>query len=187
MQLDSALAVEHVKPKSLYPHLELQWSNFLLSCTNCNSAKLTKDVRLEDYYWPYIDNTTSAFVYLRNGKIEISDSLDEPHKNRAQKTLELFNLNKLPNYLASNRRIPNRIEAWTKAVHALDRLTRFDNPEMREQIIDTATANGYFSIWMTVFENDIDIRQRLIEAFPGTCRECFDPETKPVQRNPEGL
>ena len=45
---------------------------------------------------------------------------------------------------------------------------------MREQILETATGHAYWSIWMTVFEDDPDMRCRFIEAFPGTDKTCFD-------------
>ncbi|MEP7375997.1 MAG: HNH endonuclease [Chitinophagaceae bacterium] len=38
-KLPASLAVEHVQPKDPVPALELEWTNFLLGCTNCNSAK----------------------------------------------------------------------------------------------------------------------------------------------------
>jgi len=48
---------------------------------------------------------------------------------------------------------------------------------MREQIVLTATGHAYWSIWMTVFNDDPDMLQRLINAFPGTCADCFDNAT----------
>lgn len=35
---------------------------------------------------------------------------------------------------------------------------------------------------MTVFAEDADMRQRLITAFTGTARACFDSATRPVPR-----
>ena len=34
--------VEHFKPKSLFPSLAYDWSNYFLACDGCNSAKLDK-------------------------------------------------------------------------------------------------------------------------------------------------
>ncbi len=55
---------------------------------------------------------------------------------------------------------------------------------MREQIVLTATGHAYWSIWMTVFQDDPDMLRRFIDAFPGTCRECFDEQNDyvPVAR-----
>jgi hypothetical protein len=37
---------------------------------------------------------------------------------------------------------------------------------MREQIVATAIGHGYWSVWMTIFHDDIDMVHRLINAFP---------------------
>ena len=59
MHLDASLAVEHIQPKSLYPNLALEWDNFLLACTNCNSTKGDRDIKLNDYFWPHLDTDSS--------------------------------------------------------------------------------------------------------------------------------
>jgi hypothetical protein len=57
--------------------------------------------------------------------------------------------------------------------------------------VRTAQENGFFSIWMAVFEGHVGFRQQLIAAFEGTAGSgCFDPlTTAPVSPapNPEGL
>ena len=186
MQLDSALAVEHVLPKkpkgSLQIDLqrELDWNNFLLACPNCNSTKGNTDVVLDDYLWPDRDNTFLALKYLEGGIITpaLSDKLGQ----KAQKTIQLFGLDKTPsiepgldhNNKSSDRRWANRREAWDMASRARKRLSNNNTVELREQIVETAQANGYWSIWMTVFKDDADMIKRLIDAFPGTCKACFD-------------
>lgn len=47
-RLPIGLAVEHVAPKSLHPDRELDWNNFLLGRTNCNSVKDVADVADDD-------------------------------------------------------------------------------------------------------------------------------------------
>ncbi|WP_239500232.1 hypothetical protein [Bacillus pseudomycoides] len=54
---------------------------------------------------------------------------------------------------------------------------------MREQIVDTAVAAGFFSVWMSVFQHDEDMLQRLLQAFPGTSVSCFDENGVPINRN----
>jgi hypothetical protein len=39
---------------------------------------------------------------------------------------------------------------------------------MKDQIIDTVKAKGFWSVWMTVFSDDADMLDRLMVAFPGT-------------------
>ena len=40
----SALDVEHIEDKDTHPALTYLWSNFLLSCKNCNSIKNAKEI-----------------------------------------------------------------------------------------------------------------------------------------------
>ncbi len=186
MHLDASLAVEHVQPKSVptSAHLALVWDNFLLGCTNCNSTKGDKQITLDDYYWPDRDNTVRAFEYFKGGIVRVSGSLTPAQQQRAQKTLELTGLERRPknNPSASDRRWLNRSQAWDKAERARERLKKHDTSEMREQIVETAETNGFWSVWMTVFRDDRDMLDRLIKAFPGTCQSCFNSQYNPVPR-----
>ena len=184
MPLGASLAVEHAQPKKKNPDLELSWDNFLLGCANCNSTKGDKDVEIDDYYWPDRDNTIRAFEYLQGGILRVNSNLTNSEKERARKTIELTGLNKDPKNdpARSDRRWLNRDKAWENAERALRNLQRNDTPEMREQIVDTATSRGFFSVWMTVFREDSDMLLRFIDAFPGTSRFCFDPQGRPIPR-----
>ncbi len=181
MRLNTALAVEHVQPKnpkgvsSPIRERELDWNNFLLACTNCNSTKGAKDVELTEYFWPDRDNTFRAFRYSEGGIIRPSESLPESKKKMAQKTIELTGLNKHPSHdpKASDRRWLNRGETWNIAQESKNDLQENDTPQMRRQIIRTAMGQGYWSIWMTVFEDDPEMKKRLIDAISGTAKECF--------------
>jgi len=112
--------------------------------------------------------------------------LEEEIRAKAAKTIELTGLDKHPRNdpKASDRRWPNRRETWDIAQRSKQNLQRCNTPEMRSQIIMTATGHAYWSVWMTIFEDDADMLLRLIEAFPGTCRDCFDAENgyNPVAR-----
>ncbi|MFM7664504.1 MAG: hypothetical protein ACKO68_08245 [Bacteroidota bacterium] len=47
-----------------------------------------------------------------------------------------------------------------------------------DAVVLLAQATGFFSVWMEVFRDDPSIRNRLIDAFPGTRDSgCFDPQT----------
>jgi uncharacterized protein (TIGR02646 family) len=184
-RLGASLAVEHVQPKDPNPHLELVWDNFLLACTNCNSIKGHQTVVLTDYFWADRDNTIRAFVYSMGGIIEVNPNLNPTEQVKAQKTMELVGLERRPpiDVEASDRRWNNRRMTWDAAQRSLKRLNDFDNPEMREQIVDTAKAQGFWSVWMTVFKDDPDMLERFIKEFPGTVVDCFDPVTfQPVPR-----
>ena len=184
MKLDANLAVEHVQPKSLYSALELDWGNFLLACTNCNSTKNDQDVELNNYYWPDLDNTFLVFIYLQGGLVYANPNLNDQEEIKAKATLKLTGLDKISTHDLKfrDRRQFNRGEAWNIAVRSLNNLHKNDTPEMRQQITLTASAEGYWSVSMTVFKDDPDMLRRFIEAFPGTCQDCFDSNCNPIPR-----
>ena len=182
MKLDASLAVEHVQPKKppgatkVDPGRALRWDNFLLACTNCNSTKSNQDVDLPAYLWPDQDNTFRALTYSEGGIV--SPALEGALGEKATRTIKLMGLDKGPSNpdSMSDRRWLNRKTAWDLAQRSKANLECCDTPGMRDQIIISATGHGYWSIWMTVFSDDSDMKRRLIRAFPGTATDCFDPE-----------
>lgn len=177
MHLDSSLAVEHVQPKkppgaaAVMPDRALNWHNFLLACTNCNSTKGDTDVVLDDYLWPDRDDTFHALRYSVGGVVDSAPGSDQA---KADELLNLVGLRKTPDAReASDRRWLNRREAWELAVRARERLARCQSDDMREQIIETAQAKGFWSVWMTVFADDATMCERLLEAYPGTQNRYF--------------
>lgn len=182
IHLDASLAVEHVQPKqpdgatAALTERELDWHNFLLACTNCNSTKGNTEVILDDYYWPDRDNTFRALQYSVGGIIEPADNLTADQRRQANRTIKLTGLDKKPlnDSEASDRRWLNRKEAWDIASRSKERLSRNYTEDFKEQIEDTAFANGFWSIWMTVFKDDPDMLRRFINKFKGTCDQCFD-------------
>jgi len=190
VHLDSSLAIEHVQPKhpdwseSPIPLRELNWDNFLLACTNCNSTKGKKDVEVSDYFWPDRDNTFRVIRYSEGGRVEPALGLTPEERRKAENTIALTGLDKQPNtQKASDRRWNNRRECWDMANRAKKRLQGSDVSAFREQIVETASAKGFWSVWMTVFEDDSDMKKRLIDALPGTAKECFcGDDFHPAQR-----
>ncbi len=175
MHLDASLAIEHVKPKVHHPSHALRWDNFLLACTNCNSIKGSSDIDPEDYYWPDKDNTALILEYQEDGIVRAKRTLPPGPRKKAENTIELTGLDRTPvgNPTASDRRWLNRMEAWDIAMDSLNDLREADNPPMRRQIVRCAQAKGFWSVWMTVFRDDVDMRKRLIEAFPGAFPRVF--------------
>lgn len=181
--------VEHIQPKSLEPELENDWNNFLLACPSCNSIK--KDTKIDDtnfneFFWPDKENTLIPFVYEKDRAPQISKHLSSDEKKRAEKTLQLTGIDREPTHpkfkLRTDERWHERNEAWGKAERAKCNLQKLPTEAMRKQIVDTATSTGFWSVWMRVFHDDIDMRRRFIEAFPGTCLDCFDDNTQPIPR-----
>lgn len=195
------LAVEHIQPKVLpaYSALEGRWDNFLLGCVNCNSTKKDKDVVLSDVALPDRDNTFSAFDYFADGRIEPSAMLQAGSRPLAERQLSAVGLDK-PISIAIDEngkqvaldRVAQRIEVWGIALEAkCDVDANPGNDAVRRGAVRTAQAEGFFSIWMTIFSLDVDMRNRLIDAFPGTRGSgCFNlATTLPVcpAPNPDNL
>lgn len=196
------LAVEHIQPKGLpaYAHLVGCWENYLLGCVNCNSTKKDKDVHLERILLPDRDNTFAAFTYHPDGSIAPSPSaVSNGLELMARRTLELTGLDR-PISIALDEngkqvaldRVAQRMEVWAVAEDARCDVT--DNPgndAVRRGAVRTALGYGFFSIWMTIFEADTDMRNRLVDAFSGTRQsECFDVgSAAPISPapNPDGL
>lgn len=189
-KLPASLAVEHVQPKALVPALTLEWDNFLLGCTNCNSTKGDTPVNLSDFIWPDIHNTHKAFVYLPNGTVEINPNLNSTLQSKAQKLLNLVGLQKYPNTpTASDRRWKNRRESYEKAVSVLAKYKAVINSESQivvEELIAIIVAeNGFFSIWMQVFDQYPDVKLQIIRALQGTAIEAFDENANHLNRSAE--
>ena len=184
-RISNQLAVEHIQPKTHHEDLLLEWNNFLLACTNCNSTKGHQDITLADYYWPDLDNTARAFSYQKVGSVEVDDALSDDEKERAQRTLALTGLDRFPGYLEPSprdRRWRQRQEVWDIAQRAQKRLGSTKSTTLQAQVVDTATGHGFWSVWMTVFADDVDMKRRFCEAFPGTAPDCFDAGFNPVPR-----
>jgi hypothetical protein len=183
--------VEHIQPKEAYPELEGCWDNFLLACINCNSTKGHKRVAPEAFYLPDRDNTLRPFVYTADGSVESQDPTDQMASN----TLELTGLHKTVREVRDDNgrliaadRISQRREAWLIAERAKNNLRKQQSPELIEAIITNAVLSGFFSVWMTVFHDQPEMRRRFIASFPGTADSCFDPvSTDLVPRPPNGL
>jgi hypothetical protein len=181
-------AIEHIFPKKLYPAWKKSWDNFLLACTFCNSIKKDKEISLASYlryFWVSTDNTFRAFRYEKDRAPQIALYLNTFQKQIAQNTLELTGLDREPTHPKLSKkdvRWKERNVAWGKAERARINLQSTPTESMRNQIIDTATSTGFFSVWMTVFADDFDMRQRLITAFKGTSQSCFDANTQPIHR-----
>jgi len=185
----TGLAVEHIQPKGLpaYAHLVGQWENFLLACGNCNSIKSKKEVVLKNILLPDRDNTFAAFDYPRDGRVTPSNAVIAAGlEAMAQATLALTGLDKrIAVTLDANGkqvaldRVAQRLEAWGMAIDAhVDVIGPMGNEAVRKGAIRTAQTSGFFSIWMTVFQNDADMCHRLIDAFDGTrASQCFDAVT----------
>ena len=192
MRVADCIHVEHILPKAIprYAHLEVYWPNFLLACARCNSIKGHRDIDHTDYFWPDADNTFRAFLYERGGVVRVEPGLSAGDQQKAQETLDLTGVDRRPghpHFDHKDRRWQGRLDAWDKAVDALDRLHSSYTPELAATVIDLACATGFWSVWMTVFQSERGMLARFITAFPGTCAACFDADSVPQPRPGGGL
>ncbi len=183
------ISVEHIQPKGLgeYENLAGDWDNFLLSCVNCNSTKKDKDAKLADCVLPDRDNTFVAFVYSADGKVQASPRLNRNQKRMAEATLKLVGFDKKINVAFDGNgkevaidRVGQRMETWGIAQASKMLLASSRCVAMKRQIAMTALAAGHFSIWMTVFDDDAEMRHAFIHEFPNTSAVCFDANARPV-------
>ena len=177
------LAVEHVQPKTLpqYEHLVGRWDNFLLGCVNCNSTKRDRDVVFDELLLPDRDNTSHAYRYIEDGTVEVSALLSADQAILAEKTLWLTGLDKTISKIEDENgqfvavdRVRQRKEVRLLAIMSQNDLEELDSESLKRHVVELALAHGYFSIWMTVFSENVEMRKRFISAFPGTATDCFD-------------
>jgi uncharacterized protein (TIGR02646 family) len=197
-RIATQLAVEHIQPKILpaYEHLKGRWENFLLGCVNCNSTKGDKDVVLSDVLLPDRDNTSAAYAYTMDGKVTVQAGLTHAQQEMAKRTLALTGLDKRASSASDSNgklvvidRVAQRRFVWKIALRSKSILQSNPNDDVRKLVAIAAVGHGFFSIWMTVFNDDIAVRKLLIEEFTGTATDCFDPNTTATvsPRPPNGL
>ena len=192
-RISANLAVEHVLPKSLHPDLELEWSNFLLGCVNCNSTKGNREVDRNEILLPDQDNCFVAFEYDEMGRIGPAGNLSAGLNDKAERLLWLTGLDKLPDefdddalFEAAMERWRQRIDVWNLAQLQKTDLESENTEALRRATERLAVQAGFFSIWMKVFEDDHDMRLRFISVFSGTSLDCFDPSTTEPLARPGG-
>lgn len=186
-QIETHLAIEHVQPKIRRAGLRNTWTNFLFGCVHCNSSKGKKRVALRNFFWPDRDNTLRAFSYSKGGLVQASATLSPQEQRKAVDTIALAGLDKDPGNPGrfpspSDRRWSRRREIWLMAERDRDRLAQNNSVEVRELIVENALGRGMFSIWWTVFANDVDMRRRLRLAFLGTDGTSFDANEDLIPR-----
>ena len=92
-------AVEHFKPKSLFPSLVYEWANYFLGCFGCNGAKSDKwPPGGGSYVRPDDGDPMAQFIFHEDGRVEPVDA-----KGAAQLTIEDLDLNR--DWLCNSRRL----------------------------------------------------------------------------------
>ncbi len=177
----------------------VQWENLFLACDRCRSERGGGRVDFSRFLLPDRDNTFVAFTYTKDGAIRVDAALVSKLREAAENTLTSAGLDRNASQLeqANERYVAwdlaaERMETRLLAVEAKNDVDAApDNDAVKRWVVRNALEKGFFSIWMAVFEEDLDMRRRLISAFRGTAdSECFDPATtKPRSPapNPDSL
>lgn len=183
--------VEHIKHQQHHPNLVCHWDNLMLSCQYCNSRKTKSKIKTYNYYWPHKNNTFLIFnyevdnVFDSKGLPAVNDAqLNDAQKDKAQKTLELYGLNKKENSTGGiDRRFNFRLDAISKALGCKQEYGSIPPAITVDGILRTAQSTGFWSIWATVFKHDIPVLEALM-TFKGTdINSSFDADFNPVPRN----
>ncbi len=170
----SALDVEHIEDKDAHPDKKFLWDNFLLACKNCNSIKGTKEIDFPNIILPHLQNTFSPFEYLESGLIKIKDEVVEPSRSRVVALVELVGLDRRPGH----PRYSTKDDRWQERKQAWELSQKYRQKYIAgkcdiETIIDLSLTNGFWSIWMSTFEDFLEVQRELIDSFQGTRLELF--------------
>lgn len=180
--------LEHVVSKTKGGEVN-DWDNFLLGCKYCNTRKNDEiDLKKrDDYLWPHEYNTFMAYTYA-NGIPKVSkNNIGKDIIEKAENLFDLVQLDHIPKPGEKDKRFKERHETMNNANESRAAWERYSNmqetAEIRalkegwlEQTINLAKEKGFFSIWMEAFQDISLIRNRLIDAFTGTNRKCFDSD-----------
>lgn len=186
--------VEHVLPQAAYGSLQLTWDNFLLACLNCNTTKSAWPTPAlggrQAAFWPDRDNTARAYEYRTHLPPRPHPGLPPAARAKAAALLDATGVDRSPlhpKWSQKDDRWELRLEAWDKAVDALDDLRREDalgrdTSTLRKRIAKDASGTGFWSVWRVVFAGDADMLQRFNHEFTGTDPSSFDATAQLVPR-----
>ena len=176
--IPASLAVEHIRPKTHNPTLELQWGNLLLACPNCNSTKGHNNIIVADYALPHLDNTFELFQYNASAIVSPMPGLNTVDLDKTKKTIKLVGLGKnKPTVgskewkIASDRRFEHRLQSFLEAnrfsleYSKKSVSARADMLPLLEVIV---LSKGFWSIWMNAFSAFPEVTSRFRLAFAGT-------------------
>ena len=163
-------AVEHVIPQANGGPV-VQWNNFLIACTYCNSSKGDRNPARAGYVWPDMHKTLPLFEYIACC-VFVAQNLAGFNHQDVLSTIELMGLHKIPGeprFNKNDRRWRKRFEAFVIAEDTASKYAqrRYDQDYI-DLIIENATGRGFFTIWHLAFAAFPEVQQALINAFPGT-------------------
>lgn len=186
MPVKNMIEVEHIVPVN-QGGFELEWENFLLSCRYCNGIKSDNNTSRNGFFWPDINNPLLFLLYTPFNSVEVTTTQLSPDNLQiARATIQLTgidrHLSSLNQPTEADSRWRHRDDAWMIAARSYDNWIKVPTDEMLVQVILTAQGTGFFSVWIIIFENELRIKDALINAFPGTALDCFDEDYNPIVR-----
>ncbi len=106
--------------------------------------------------------------------ITIKPTLGDALASKAQRLVDLVGLDRIPghaDYSHKDKRWEERKKSWELANRYLK---KFNSSKCDvETIKDLALKTGFWSIWMSVFDEHVSVKAELVNAFNGTRREYF--------------
>jgi hypothetical protein len=189
--IDHSPEIEHIFAKSRGGDLT-NWDNLLLACKYCNNRKGTiiGDNLKDIWLWPDEHNTFLAFTY-EDAIPKVNDNLIKSISTATlEKAIRMFNDLKLNNIPVTprdkDRRWIKRNNTYNKALEYCRDWQKHKHSKFKEQFLksisDLARSEGFFSIWMRVFEKETEVKRLLINTFVGTDINSFDNGGNPVIR-----
>lgn len=167
------LDVEHVVPKSKDKTLEVEWSNLLLGCSRCNrDFKKDKNDSRDGYLWPDTNDTFHAFIYEETGRVLVNPKLNDADQQAAEKLKTLVKLDDGQ----TNQPALNNGRRYTFKIAEQARLLYCQGCFGLEGLMLQVYAAPAWSVWMTVFADVPEVKDRLLNdpMFPGTARYRFE-------------
>ncbi|KGE85134.1 MAG: HNH endonuclease [Phaeodactylibacter xiamenensis] len=174
--------VDHVHPLANGGQ-RLAWENLLPSCFFCNRVKWNRNTDRSQHLWPDIDNTDLAFEYGKAYIVRPIRTLTRAQNQAANNLIQLTGISRTAaNSTRKDRRWKNRQEAWRKAeaMYAAWQ-TQQNRPGLLIAIPEIAESTGFFSIWMSVFKDETNLRDAIRRKFPNTFEQS-DSNGKRVKR-----
>jgi uncharacterized protein (TIGR02646 family) len=166
---NEASDIEHIHPKSYFPEFTFQWNNYILACKQCNSGhKLDKAYVLNENDEPILLKRGSepphhkiAFINIRvddpqnymiinprnKFKFDLLPGLSKAERYKAEKTLEILELNTRDLLLAARK------TAYLHYYFILERFNKMMKTTQKEELRKI----------LGPFENEFDWTLRLDE------------------------
>lgn len=132
--------IEHIRPKSKYPHLVLDWGNLTLVCSKCNNEKRDKYFEELSFVNPYEDDVAE---HIFAGGAYLYSSTE-----RGEITIREIKLNDGARLIARDRAI-NALEQLVRRRDASAGESRVLSEELIEECLNgpySSTLSAYLKI-----------------------------------------